>query len=293
MVNKLEIHVVGLQRSGNHAIINWIMSQCPGLVVFLNNIALQGDPFLTAPQTEYKFTRKVNPLIAIKTQIAMHRRQKYIKTLFGNTASAWYKKMAVNCISSLNMMDKDCLIYSHEDFLLKDIFTQNFENSHDKVFGKSACQRNIIILRDPYNLFASRLKWLEKSRGDGCRIKLDIGQSREKIVNLWKEYAKEYLGYSNYINGSKIAINFNQWHTCLEYRKAIAQKLGLMFSDRGFEHVASHIGSSFDRFNFQGKASKMQILQRFKQYSGNKFYEDIFKDNELLDLSDKIFGKIR
>lgn len=50
--NKLEIRVCGLQRSGNHAIINWIIGQHKKeKICFLNNVR-HGDynPFFTAKQ---------------------------------------------------------------------------------------------------------------------------------------------------------------------------------------------------------------------------------------------------
>ena len=36
-VNELEIRAQGLQRSGNHAIINWIAQQCSGNCIVLND----------------------------------------------------------------------------------------------------------------------------------------------------------------------------------------------------------------------------------------------------------------
>lgn len=45
IVNQKEIRVVGLKRSGNHAIINWIRKQHHGEVWHLNKIPVKRNPY--------------------------------------------------------------------------------------------------------------------------------------------------------------------------------------------------------------------------------------------------------
>ena len=40
-----EFRVAGLQRSGNHAILNWMMAQCLGNAILFNDIKSESDPF--------------------------------------------------------------------------------------------------------------------------------------------------------------------------------------------------------------------------------------------------------
>src|SRR3954452_23635037 len=47
-VNETEIRVVGMSRSGNHAIINWILAQCRGRSCFLNCAEPGFNPFTSA-----------------------------------------------------------------------------------------------------------------------------------------------------------------------------------------------------------------------------------------------------
>ena len=74
----------------------------------------------------------------------------------------------------------------------------------------------------------------------------------------------------------------------------LAEKMGLSFHDQTVNKVSGYgTGSSFDKLDFQGQANKMDVLNRWKHYSKDTFYNDIFSDRELVALSDAIFGKIR
>ena len=114
----------------------------------------------------------------------------------------------------------------------------------------------------------------------------------DDVRNLWKNYAKEYLGETNFLPHKKIKINFNQWFSSSQYRKLLADRLRLDFTDRGLEAVRHSSWSSFDGSKFDGKAQEMQVLQRWKDFSDHISYKNIFCDKELLDLSERIFGVI-
>jgi hypothetical protein len=60
IVNHKEIRVVGLKRSGNHAIINWIRKAHYGEVWHLNNIPTERNPyrFLYEHYPKEKFRRE-------------------------------------------------------------------------------------------------------------------------------------------------------------------------------------------------------------------------------------------
>lgn len=51
-INETEIAVVALQRSGHHAIINWIMANSSKENTFLNNCLPGYNPFLTCSKTD-------------------------------------------------------------------------------------------------------------------------------------------------------------------------------------------------------------------------------------------------
>jgi hypothetical protein len=73
----------------------------------------------------------------------------------------------------------------------------------------------------------------------------------------------------------------------------LAKKFGLPFKDVKDENMSKYgPGSSFDKFKYKGQAYKMKVLERWKVFKEYPFYRSIFEDKELVELSNKIFGKI-
>ena len=126
IINNVEFRIVSLARSGHHGIINWIIGQCPGRVCYLNGAKPGMDPYLTYVSKDLK---------NISEQEFLEDREKKTKT-----------------------SKKDYLIYSYEELPLQEIFSEDAKSYHDKHLGKSSKRFDILILRDPYNYFASRLK---------------------------------------------------------------------------------------------------------------------------------------
>lgn len=249
MLNKNEIKVVGLKRSGNHAVINWILSQCSGEKLFLNNVAPQKDPFKTCCPDQ------------------------------GSGAIRPDKK------------ERDWLIYSYEDCYLDEINSPKFLKRHEQWLGRSEKNYTLLILRDPFNFFASRMKWV----GEEDRITLDFSGTLEKrvLIGLWKSYAREYLRQTHYLNNEVIAVNYNRWFSDKNYRAELAQELGLDFTDKGFAEVpAVGGGSSFDKMEFDGCANEMRVFDRWRAFVSDPTYRSIFTDREIIHLSDEVFGPI-
>jgi len=69
--------------------------------------------------------------------------------------------------------------------------------------------------------------------------------------------------------------------------------LGLEFTDKGLEFVPVFgEGSSFDKRKLDGKAQQMNVFERWRSYIDHDQYRSIFKDFEIVDLSEEIFGHI-
>jgi len=261
IINKCEIRVFGMQRSGNHPIINWIGSQYPGKrVCYLNNVDPKGNPFSTSAH--------------------FFRSQSIIFNNF--LIDTDKEKMG-------RLRRKDCIIYSYEDRFFNEFNHENFEERYKKYVGKSLKKYDILILRDPFNLFASRLK---RELG-GMNNRINIRSDSGIIIKLWKEHAKEYLGETNHLKNNKIVINYNNWCSDKNYRRNLSSKLGIPFTDKGF-NIVSPIGkgSSFNTKNYYGKKDKEDLLKRWTVFRHNKLYGNFFKDRELIQLSNKIFGEI-
>jgi hypothetical protein len=254
IINQKEIRIAGMRRTGNHAIINWIKEQEKGQVLHLNNLVPNENPY------RYKYQNLNSHFPQYQWSIEQFKTQ-----------------------AKGNLTYKDCLIYSYEDFALKEIFSQSFEKKHDLYVGKTTIRYDLLIIRDPFNLLASRLK----------NNYLPVKSLGKTAIALWIDYAKEYLGETNFLKHNKVCINYNLWVTERDYRQEVAHKLGIEFTDAGINKVLSHGGgSSFDGKKLDGEASKMDLNNRWQNFANDPVYRKLLDNEELLDYSQKIFGVI-
>ncbi|MGB3512502.1 MAG: hypothetical protein WBA93_25355 [Microcoleaceae cyanobacterium] len=256
IVNQKEVRVVGMRRTGNHAIINWLQSQQTGKIEFWNDLKVNRN----ALRQKYENLKENNPFVK-----------------------------------------KDCLIRSYEDYGLPEMTNWIFESKHDLYFGKSATRYDLLIIRDPFNLFASRLNHRFKLEQNNSNLGeatygnnfLSVRSSNQTVADLWVDYAKEYLGETNYLKHNKVCVNYNQWFANVEYRRNIAEKLQMEFSDAGIDKVAGQGGgSSFEGKQFDGKATSMDVLNRWQKVADLPRYRELFSNQEVFEYSERIFGHI-
>jgi hypothetical protein len=250
-MNRHEYRIIGMSRSGNHAIIDWILSQASGRTCFLNCAEPQTNPFITA-----------RPLAS------------------GRRIVANFPDLDVEGEVRGEFTDKDLLLVSHEDCFLGAVAKGAYEDHHDALVGPSLERRDVLILRDPFNLFASRM------RGEFGNV------STNTALRIWKQHAREFLSVRRYLKHPRILIDYNQWASRKSYRRQISEQLGLQFTDSSFEKVpATGNGSSFDGRRYDGRATCMRILERWKHFIDSEAYAALF-DHEVYSLSQRIFGDI-
>ena len=134
---------------------------------------------------------------------------------------------------------------------------------------------NVVVLRDPYNLFASRVNFWEKST-------IPEVESICRFRQLWKNHANQRF------NKNTIMIYYNKWFVDKNYRTDVCRQLNIEFSDAGINDVVGFgDGSSFDFTNFNGKANKMCVLTRYKQISS---FESV--DSEMIAICKTLFNDI-
>lgn len=270
VVNDKEIRVFGLKRSGNHGIINWIEKQEID-ALHLNDLRIDENPY----KCIYKgLSGQGHPQEQWMAEQTTNRYRQYQgeegKKLLGLESQGHFQK-------------KKCLILSYEDYPLARVASPNIERKHDLYVGKSAERFDVLILRDPYNLIASRLR----------SNKAQVKSITQNIVDIWIDYAKEFLGETNYLSQTKVFINYNKWFSDKDTRKLIAQQLKLNFSDLGINDIPKFGGgSSFSKTEFDGRAVEMDPLSRWKYYADNKEYQNLLNNGELIHYSQKIFGYI-
>lgn len=262
VVQEKEIRFTGLSRSGNHAIINWVIRQIDGRYCFLNCTEPKHNPFLTARPLWEEDGQEYDTNVP-EFSLAQEQEGKF---------SA-----------------KDHLLYSHEDIFLGTLNHKVFRNNHDEWVGQSRDFKDVLILRDPFNLFASRIKsglmWGHFTHHGTRPI------STKVLIRLYKQHAREFLGEKKNLK-EKVCINYNSWASSAAYRKEIAGQLEIPFSDKGIEEVSKVAGgSSFDGTKLSGKASSMKLHCRWKEFADDRGFWDLF-DDELLALTVAIFGEI-
>lgn len=290
--NERSIRVVGQMRSGNHAVIGWIKSLYEfRSLCFLNNVAHgDHDPYLTCEQFE-----------AIGLP-------------------------AVSDAVDLSDCAKDLLIYSYEDRegvgkegrdFLSSVFDPAFEAHRIQYIGASRREFTVLVVRDPFNCFASRLKFL-RERGAEKGIS-DIHVVKE----VWKTVARDVLDNPS---TDRLTLNYNRWILDASYRDDLAASLhadNITALPQNVSHYGG--GSSFDSkildritvadvFRKRSKILSLERLlhlptyirrmvrptrvdptdlqSRWKDFVDDDEYRDLLRDQELIELSRTIFGEI-
>ncbi len=240
--------VHGLKRSGNHGIINWLQSH--GDFVFFNNVIPIAK--ILSGEAPHPPPEPFEPWL--KRQLAGIRRGRD-----GNTPQT------------------SSVIASLEDHGLE---VRPFLRAPIDV-------HHVLILRDPYNLFASRIR--KASLIDHPAYPAQPGPAMDRLVNLWKEYAREFLGLTDRLE-NRVSIYFNAWFSHRTYRRQISRSLGLEFTDRGFSQVSKFGGgSSFDRISVDDNR-KIDVLnrQRYLAADERKILDQVVADGELEELAREV-----
>jgi len=171
-------------------------------------------------------------------------------------------------------------IMSHLDQFEEKDFVISFEEMPPQLLEQVECDKKVLILRDPFNLAATRVKHY------------DLMSSGKKWVSpnaiaLWKMYAEEFIKPKS----DFICINYNRFLTDIEYRKEISKELGGKFSDESLDFVDDNgQGSSFDGMDFDGNAREMPVFERWKAYADVEAFRELFTP-EIIKLSKEIFGE--
>lgn len=277
----LELRVFGIRRTGNHAIISWIMDGLSGVVIHLNNLRLPNNNEVDPYHAVRSVVVKGLPYYRCRSSLW----EAFKKTIKRPSHFIFYRgdpKLDLDYI--LTYPHKNGLIYSYENCSLAEPSFNQFSSIGGQCVGVSRKQLEIVILRDPCNLFASLLA-----------SKMMTEDNQEELVNLFKQYAREFLGQTQLLDRRRpvIFINYNTWCLSTKYKKEMALNFG--FQDRGetYNFVSPFGGgSSFNKTQLSGKAQEMKVLERWRHYQDDPHYRAIFADEEIGALSRQIFGEV-
>jgi len=291
-INFIEIRAFGLMRSGNHAILEWIQNQYPGQSsCFLNNV-VHGDH---------------DPYTSCAKRVVVG---------FDDNIETELLRMTKKHLLIFSYEDRAELAFENRDFLSS--FQQsNFEIHRKRYLRESNNTFNLLIIRDPFNCLASRLKMIETRGVAGGLEDLDL------IAYNWKILAREAISLIRAPKPGKIVVKFNQWATNKDYRKELSRSLLGTFNDSSKRHI-SHFGggSSFDgpgkltlnvaikrwrnifkKVHFTKldtywkrlrapSASSMKIFERWKFYTDHNRFRTVIRDSEIIELSEQLFGEL-
>lgn len=288
VVNALEVRTFGLQRSGNHAVLQWMMDQHRGhRIVFLNDVRHgDHDPYTELWEPEFH---------GFDGETDLERIRRAPKRLLLYT----YEDSRVN-------MAPD------QASLLATLHDADFEANREGYLGSSAHRLDFVILRDPFNFFASRLRRLNDLTGV---------RDLAWIVDNWKTLAHLALDDPG-TDEAPFVVLFNRWQSDPDYRRNLCGRLRGDFSDATLNRVSDHGGgSSFDgkdhipltfaelrrdwrkardpaqirswmrRLRARG-AEAMDVHGRWRHMRDDPGYRALFADGELLRLSEAVFGEL-
>lgn len=250
----------GMKRSGNHALVNWMSGM--DRFLFFNNIL-----------PEKKVLREGRHLLDPRP--------------FGPWLDQQLKKKRRADLSRfrLKVMVETCRP------LLKNVMVGLEDQDVDVCpFNEIPCPvQNIVLIRGARNLFASRIKKAFQ-RDSPILYPRDNGPQQQLKIALWKRYAAYACGEMPTRPDTQV-VHFERWVEDVGYRRAIAARAGLVFSDRGLSSVAREGGgSSFEGSSGEVEGVRSRVLSRSEQLSPeeNQVFEEIFMDTELKRLDDRL-----
>ncbi len=229
-----------MRRSGNHAIIQWILAQSEGVTEFFND---------ASPEAPYAKT-----------------------PVYGNWESPKSPSHITLSVVSYEDRSFEILRACEKKFVQQRTPAQKIE---------------LLIVRDPFNMFASRL---HSPYIKAWRPAYICGLTAPQLA---EDYIEAYLCQHFPKDPLKrlITANFNQWMTDSSYRKCLADSLNLPFSDKGMEKLSHYGGgSSFD--GKSGQPNRMVFDERWRQYMDNRTFVSQLRRKTFLTFTKKAFPKI-
>lgn len=166
------------------------------------------------------------------------------------------------------------IIVSFEDYSLR-IFDHRIDRRILGELRPDVTVFNLLVLRNPFNLLASRRRagMLTRRSAHYCGLSLPA---------LYAEYAREYRGQTKHLSmGKTVPISYDRWHLDSSYRRALAAALELPFSDRNLNIVSGQGGgSSFDGTAIPGQ--ELHTGDRWIDYRNSDLFAEILRNEEIV-----------
>ncbi len=239
---------MAMRRSGQHAIHNWICRQL-GDVTYLNCCTVRRRLLRST----------IEPM---RGRFLVYRNGEVTDS---GVQSVWrYRRSIVKAPVTRN------IFYSFE--------SRDLANPLRNHVRAGAEPTVMIIVRDPFNLFANVMRHPQ------------LVKELDREVRLWKQHVRECLGETDLLGCPFLSVNYTSWCTDAGYRRQLSRKLGIEHSDAGLDEVREFGGgSSFDGLDLDGRATTMQVQERWRAFEGDERYRALMADPELRRLSQAYF----
>jgi hypothetical protein len=174
------------------------------------------------------------------------------------------------------------LLYYNNIGVYNPTFPENYTwlitNTEDREFVSG--EDNIVIVRDFYNLLASRYK--KYGALLGLREK-DYITNLQELIGSWKQHAKTFLDFPTK------GISYNAWLKSKTYRDSVAARFSVPNEIDAIDYVPNMGGGS----SFVGVQKEKDIesyLHRYKQIElPESIATEVNRDAELASLNTKLF----
>lgn len=245
-------HVWGIRRSGNHAIIGWLLRCVGAPFVHFNDIQdprnpVTPDGVVVSGVQAWRYKR------GLLRQARQFVRSRNDATFAGSDPSVDYEKLA-------SLPGLACRVFSYED---KPV---------------SGARPALLVLRDPFNLFASLLKAGYFTR------------PLEELPATYASHAKEFLRQKE---TGLVGVDFNEWFRNASYRVSTAHRLGFDTDGAAYDEVpANGGGSSFSGRSHRGQASRMDVLGRWRNSVEHADFRYLINDRLVRSAAEEIYPEL-
>jgi hypothetical protein len=163
--------------------------------------------------------------------------------------------------------------------------------------GHDTRRVNILILRDPYNCIASRIRAFHANLGNGWTQVLVERRSGgiRGVVRLWIELAQEFVALETDPLRNILLINYNRWFGDAQYRTLLASQIESDFpgAEKPNRVPKYGFGSSFDGMSLGRNPERMNLFERWVSAIEDPLFREAMEYSTALhELSERIFGPL-
>ncbi|SDJ10321.1 hypothetical protein [Lutimaribacter saemankumensis] len=188
--------------------------------------------------------------------------------------------------SRIRLMNKSPrIVLSYEDVSEERLMSGpllKFLSCREKAHGAQV--RFALILRDPLNLFASRMqKWPEN---------FECNSDIKAQVKMYLSHVTISKRERMTLDGTPVVpVYYNKMLFDHNERRDVARKLGINIGDKGMDAVAKYgHGSSFDGVDKTAAALRSDVSKRWTAFRSDPRFKKIIENNEIQSIARNMFS---